>query len=294
LNKAAKAFCSLAFAILSSACSPVGLLNATIPTLGLSITRDVAYAPGPRRGLDIYRPEDTRKTLPVVVFFYGGSWNSGAKEEYLFAASALARQGFVVMVPDYRVYPQARYPEFLQDCAAAVVWAARHAGEYGGDANNLFLIGHSAGAYNVAMLTLDPTLLRDAGGSTEMIRGAVTLAGPFDFLPIVDPQVRVIFAPAGDLMTTQPIHYAAGPHPPMLLLAGADDETVLPRNTIALARALRADNGDVQDKIYPGIGHVAIILSFAPWFRGIAPALRDSVAFIRAHCGVSPTLSRLR
>jgi acetyl esterase/lipase len=219
-----------------------------------------------------------------VVFFYGGSWNSGSKEQYKFAATALARQGLLVMVPDYRLYPQVRYPEFLHDCAAAVVWASRHAGAYGGDVQNLFLIGHSAGAYNVAMLSLEPALLAEAGGATAMIRGAVTLAGPFDFLPIEDPAVQVVFASAEDLTTTQPIDYAPGAHPPMLLLAGSDDKTVYPRNTTALAGALRTEGeGEVAEKIYPGVAHVGIILAFAPWFRWIAPSLADSVDFIRRH-----------
>ncbi len=267
--------------MLLSACSPVELLNATIPTFGVSVTHNVSYAVGPRHTLDIYRPSDSRTDLPVVVFFYGGSWNTGSKDEYLFVATSLARRGLVVVVPDYRLYPQVRYPAFLNDCAQAVVWAAQHAGKYGGDAKALFLMGHSAGAYNVAMLTLDPEYLAQAGGARASIRGTITLAGPFDFLPLTDPEVQGVFSSATDLAPTQPINHVDGHNPPMLLLQGQADDTVYPRNTTALAARIRAAGGTVEDRLYPDVGHIGLVLSFAPWFRGKAPALADSMAFIR-------------
>jgi len=273
----------LAAMALLTACSPVQLLNASIPTYGVSITRNVAYGAGPRHNVDIYRPNDAKGPLPVVVFFYGGSWNSGSKDEYLFVATALARQGFVVLVPDYRLYPQVRYPAFLQDCAEAVAWTIHHAPDYGGDAGNLFLMGHSAGAYNVAMLALDPHYLAQAGGSRDAIRAAVTLAGPFDFLPLTDPEVQAVFSSVAELGPTQPINHVDGHNPPMLLLQGAADDLVYPRNATALAARIRQAGGPVADKLYAGIGHVGLVLSFAPWFRGSAPALADSVAFLRAH-----------
>jgi acetyl esterase/lipase len=274
---------AVAATALLTACSPAKLLNATIPTFGVHVTHDVAYGIGPRHTLDIYRPVDAQGRLPVVVFFYGGSWNSGSKAEYLFVATALARRGLLVMVPDYRLYPDVRYPAFLTDCADAVAWAMRHAADYGGDPSNLFLMGHSAGAYNVAMLTLDRDFLAKAGIARDDIRAAVTLAGPFDFLPLTDPEVQAVFSSVADLAPTQPINHVDGQNPPMLLLQGGADDTVYPRNTTALAAKIRADGGPVEDKIYPGVRHIGIILSFAPWFRGIAPALSDSVAFIRAH-----------
>jgi acetyl esterase/lipase len=272
---------TLAFTAMLSACSPVQLLNASIPTFGVTITRDIAYETGARHSLDIYRPTHPDGVLPVVVFFYGGSWDTGSKDEYLFVATALARQGLLVLVPDYRLYPQVRYPVFLQDCAQAVAWTIHHAAAYGGDPKALFLMGHSAGAYNVAMLTLDPGLLAAAGVSRDAILGAITLAGPFDFLPIEDPEVQAVFAPAADPATTQPINHVDGHNPPMLLLAGTDDHTVYPRNTTALAARIRAAGGPVEDQLYPGVGHIGLILSFALWFHAKAPALADSMAFIR-------------
>ena len=288
LRRRLRGHMAMGAALLLAACAPVDLLNASIGTSGLVITRDLAYGPHDRQTLDIYRPAAAQTALPVMVFFYGGSWNSGSKAEYKFVATALARQGLVVVVPDYRLYPQVQYPLFLQDCARAVVWTAGNIAPYGGNPGALFVMGHSAGAYNAAMLALDPGLLKAAGGSTGMIRGTIALAGPYDFLPLTDPEVQGVFAPAdADLARTQPINYVDGHNQPILLLAGTADTTVQPRNTTDLAARLRAAGGPVQDILYPGVAHIGLVLSFAPWFRGKAPALADSVAFIRAQAAAA-------
>ena len=263
-----------------AACSPARLLNATIPLGGLQITRGVAYGPGARETLDIYRPGT--RAAPVVVFFYGGSWDSGSKADYPFVAATLARRGNVVIVPDYRLYPKVRYPAFLQDCARAVAWTGAHMAQIGGDPGRLFLMGHSAGAYNAVMLGLNPRLLADAGFDRGRLAGVIGLAGPYDFLPMTGPVVRAVFAPAGDGPETQPVNHVDGHAPPMLLLAGSADETVRPRNTEALAARIRHSHGTVDAKIYPGIGHIGLVIAIAPLFRGKAPVLADIEAFIQS------------
>jgi acetyl esterase/lipase len=260
-------------------CSPVRVLNATIPTGGLTIIRDVPYEPGPRHSLDVYRP-DKAGPLPTVVFIYGGAWQSGNKRDYLFVAAALARAGFLVMVPDYRLYPQVQFPGFIDDAAAAVAYARAAAPSWGGDARRLFVVGHSAGAYIAAMLALDPAYLAKSGMSPNDLAGVAALAGPYDFLPIEQPDIQAVFSAAKTPQQTQPIDFVTGRNPPMLLLAGTADTTVLPRNTINLAAAIRAKGGPVQDRLYPGVGHIGIILAFAPEFRGRAPSLADVTRFV--------------
>jgi len=263
------------------ACSPAGLLNATIARAGLAITQDVAYGPDPRQKLDIYRPAGDAK-LPVIVFFYGGSWKMGSKATYPFVAATLARQGNVVVVPDYRLYPQVTYPAFLQDCASATAWVAAHTQQIGAEGHRLFLMGHSAGAYNAAMLALNPDYLTAAGVAPGRVAGLIGLAGPYDFTPSTDPDVHQVFAPAPDA-PTQPITYAGAHAPPMLLLAGDADTTVRPRNTRALADRVRAAGGAVETRFYPGVAHIGLVLAIAPVFQGKAPVLADIQAFIRQH-----------
>jgi acetyl esterase/lipase len=268
-------------------CAPVDLLNATVPTGGVTVTRDIAYGEGPRHMLDIYRP-DTGGPFPVVVFFYGGSWRDGAKGDYKFVATALARHGVLTVVPDYRVYPEVKYPGFVQDGAAAVAWTFAHIAPYGGDTSHLFLMGHSAGAYIAAMLALDPAFLAADGVDRNALAGMIGLAGPYDFLPIEDPDIIPIFA-VHDQQATQPIAHVDGHNPPMFLAAGTDDNTVLPRNTTRLAARIRAAGGPVTDKLYPGVAHVGVIIAVTPLFRGKAPVLDDVLAFIHQHDGSTST-----
>ena len=225
LARRMKGHVAWATALALTACAPVDLLNATIPTGGLTITRDIAYGAGPRRMLDIYRPQQAGAALPVVVFIYGGSWQTGSRTDYKFMAANLARRGLVVVVPDYRLSPEIAFPAFLTDCADAVVWTMRNIADHGGDPRNLFLMGHSAGAYNVAMLALDPQYLAAAGGSRDAIAGTIGLAGPYDFLPIEEDDIKAVFD-TPDKAATQPVNFTDGQNHPMLLLAGDGDTTV--------------------------------------------------------------------
>ena len=261
-------------------CSPAELLNSTVSTNGLSITH-AAYMPGARGGLDIYRPPDAAR-LPIVVFLYGGSWRSGSKEQYPFVAAPLARRGAVVVVPDYRVFPEVAFPNFLRDNAVAIAWVASHAAELGGDPARLFIVAHSAGAYDAAMLALDPSYLLAAGFARSRLAGVAALAGPYDFLPIVDPDIIPVFAPVQDGPLSQPIHFVDGHNPPMLLLTGDADTTVNPRNTAALNDAIKAAGGPVTSKVYHDLGHIGLVTAFAPLFQRRAPVLDDVWAFIQA------------
>lgn len=276
--------------LLLGRCAPVDVLNATIRTDGLSVRRGIAYGELPRQRMDVYRPAHPEGRLPVVVFFYGGSWQSGAREEYRFVAAALARAGMVVAVPDYRLYPEARFPTFLEDSAQAVAFVRARAGGWHGDVQRLFLIGHSAGAYNAAMLALDPRWLASAGMARGDLAGWVGISGPYDFLPIREDDIKAVFAPAaGDMAATQPISFADAQAPRTLLLQGEADHTVLPRNATALAARL---GPRAELRLYPGVGHVGAVLGFAPLFRGRSPVLADVVRFVAATRPVQDTSGR--
>lgn len=264
-----------------SGCSPVSLLNSLAPTAGITEALDVRYGPGERHGLDIYAPHG-RLAAPVVMFIYGGGWKDGDKSNYRFAAASLAAQGFLTVVPDYRLFPQVRFPVFLQDNAEALAWIKNNIGRYGGDPQRVFLMGHSAGAYNVAMLTLGKQWLAAYGLDPDRdLIGAIGLAGPYDFLPLHDPELEDIFAPAGDLRLSQPITFARGDAPPMLLAAGTADRTVLPRNTEHLAAAIRRDGGRVEQRLYPDVNHTKIIGAMARGLRWLAPTMADALVFLR-------------
>jgi acetyl esterase/lipase len=259
-----------------------GAVNATVGQNDVVAQRDVVFDVQHGLALDVYRPRDAHGA-PVVVFFYGGSWKSGKRQWYRWAGEALAQRGLVVVIPDYRKWPHVRMDGFMQDAARAVAWAHAHAGDYGADRSQLFLMGHSAGAHIGALLATDPAWLAAQGMRTSQVSGFIGLAGPYDFLPLKEADYIDMFgATHAAQLRSQPVHYVAGNEPPMLLLQGTSDRIVDPHNATSLANALRRHGDSVELKLYPDIGHNAILFSMSRPFRGKAPVLDDTVRFIHA------------
>jgi acetyl esterase/lipase len=275
---------ALAAAAATTACSSADFLDALVPESGYRLVADRRFRQGPRGCLDLYLPEKASVPAPTVVFLYGGSWRSGEKRSYRFVGQALASRGYAVAIPDYRLFPEVRFPAFLEDNAAAVAWIADHASEFGLDPARLFLMGHSAGAYNAAMLSLDRRWLGASGIDPRRdLGGFIGLAGPYDFLPL-DADVAAILGSAPDLRDTQPISFVAGGEAPMLLATGLADTVVRPENSVQLSQAVRAQGGRAELKTYPGIGHIRLVADIAtPLQTERVPVVEDIVAFLRAN-----------
>lgn len=238
----------------------------------------IAYADGPRKKLDVYTPQNPTGSAPVVFFIYGGGWNHGERTDYQFAGRALASRGFVVVIADYRLVPEVRYPEFLEDNAQAIKWIEDNIERYGGDKRRLFLAGHSAGAYNAVMLALDHSFLRDHG-VTIPIQGIAALSGPYDFYPFEYNEVREAFGTAPNPEGTQPINLVTPDTPPIFLASGTTDPIVRVQNTENLARRLREQGVWVTEKYYEGFGHMEPVLSLGALWRWRMPVLDDVVTF---------------
>ncbi|NIA70803.1 alpha/beta hydrolase [Pelagibius litoralis] len=265
--------CSSLVALLT-ACSGTDLLNGLTPREGYGLEAGIAYGPDDRHRLDLYAPESGEPEA-MVLFFYGGSWESGERGDYRFVGEAFASQGLAVAIPDYRLYPPVRYPAFLEDSAAAVAWAHRH------HKGPLFLVGHSAGAYNAVMLALDDRLLAAEGlRPCDTLAGVVGLAGPYDFLPLTDPALKAIFGPAAGRAATQPVAYVNPKAPPLLLLSGDADTVVRPRNSRILAERQRAAGGKAEARFYDDLGHLRIVGALSRPLRAAAPVLDDIRRFI--------------
>ncbi|MBW1248621.1 alpha/beta hydrolase [Pseudomonas tolaasii] len=279
-SKLLQAF-TLAFAALLAACSPIKVLNALTPSSTFTKTSSIAYGDDPRQKLDLYRPFPAVSSAPVVVFFYGGSWNSGSKDDYGFVGEALASRGMVVVIADYRLYPQVRYPAFLQDGAKAVAWAHAHSADYGADPKRMYVMGHSSGAYNASMLALDPRWLNEVGLSPSIFKGWIGLAGPYDFLPIENRDVQPVFFFPDSPPDSQPINHVSASAPPSLLIASTDDNLVNPtRNTGGLANRLRAAGVPVETFYFSKTSHATLVASLAKPLRWLAPVLDRVTAFI--------------
>jgi len=278
---------AFAAALALAACSPDGTLNALAGSDSYRLTPGIAYGPLPRQKLDVYTPAAAAPAAgwPVVVFFYGGSWRSGERAEYKFVAEALASRGVLTIVADYRLYPEVRYPRFLEDSAAALSYGLEHAGALGGDPHRVFVMGHSAGGYNAAMLALDPRWLGTTRHAPGELAGWIGLAGAYEFLPLgPESPARPVFFHPDYPPGTQAIDYATAGSPKAFLAAPVTDKVVSPqRSTLAMAARLRAAGVPVELKMYEGVTHALLAGAFARPLRGLAPVLDDVTAWISAN-----------
>ena len=264
-------------------CGCADLFYATIGGLGaahgVAATPGLEFDPEHHLSLDVYAPK-TADAAPVVVFFYGGSWEGGKRRWYRYVGDSLASNGIVAIVPDYRKFPDVRFPEFMRDAARAVAWARDHAREFGGDPKRLFVMGHSAGGQIAALLAADKRYLAEVDMRPRDLRGMIGLAGAYAFLPFVDNEPQIFGDDPGGRYDSQPINFIDGDEPPMLLLQGTDDDEVPQHNAEVVAERAQAMDGTAVLKLYPGVGHSSILLSFARGDASQVPALRDTLDFI--------------
>lgn len=238
--------------------------------------------------------QPSAQPLPVVVFIPGGSWNSGDPRDYRFVGRQLARRGFIVINAGYRLGPPGRFPAMVEDGAAALAWVESNAARFGGDPAGVCLMGHSAGAYNAAMLALERQWLGRAGLPEHFVRGFIGLSGPYDFYPFTSDSSRAAFGAVADPAITQPITFARGDAPPMLLLSGDSDTTVKPRNSLALGKAIEQAGGKVQVVVVEGLNHADTIKLLAAPFNRDTRVLDPVLEFLSAHCRASSPVQPAR
>ncbi|MGV3510977.1 MAG: alpha/beta hydrolase [Novosphingobium sp.] len=246
----------------------------------IQLVADERYGRDPAQKIEMFVPRGAKGTLPIVVFVHGGSWASGDPHDYRFIARTLCAQGYAVVLAGYRLYPQAKFPGMLEDGAAALRWVQDKAARYHGDPARMALLGHSAGAYNVVMLTLDPQWLNGVGLDTRVIRGTIALAGPFDFLPLDSPATIHSFGDAPNLASTQPVNFARKDAPPLLLVTGDADTRVKPRNSRELAKRMSDAGAPTAPVLLEGVSHESIIMMFARPFSSDTRVLDTVLPFL--------------
>ncbi|MEY4917232.1 MAG: hypothetical protein RL616_1145 [Verrucomicrobiota bacterium] len=266
-------------------CTNFQYLNFTVSHRGYVPARNLAYGSDARQKLDVFVPESVKPNGKVVVFFYGGSWRVGSKNDYRFVAQALTSRGFITVLPDYRLYPQVTFPAFIEDGAAAVRWTRDNISKFGGDPNQIYLMGHSAGSHTAAMLTLDAHYLKAVGLNRNLIRATAALSGPYDFPSF--PENRLVFGRATNDATIdpniEPINFVDGQQPPMLLVHGLRDTLVKPSNAVNLTTRIRQTGGDVEFIAYPKRGHGGVLLALAWPNQWLCPVLADVTDFFNRH-----------
>jgi len=268
--------------LLLAGCSSAEFFVANAPARFSRVERrpDIPYGTERRQTLDVYAPR-MAVDRPVVIFWYGGSWIEGNKDEYRFVGTALANQGFVAVLPDYRLYPQVTFPAFDEDGARAVAWVEQHIREFGGDPNHIVLMGHSAGGHTAAFLAFNHAFLERFGANSRDIAGLIGLSGTYVFVPDTD-ELRAAFPPPYTTSDWQPIRFVDARAPPTLLLHGLADKEVLPQEAIELDDALMRAHVPVQMHLFAHRGHADTVAPFAWLARWRTPVVREAAAFIRS------------
>ncbi len=245
------------------------------------VAKDVPFGRDVRQQLDIYVPIEAKSRIPIVLFVYGGSWSDGNRSNYEFVGRAFAASGYLTLVMDYRLHPEHKFPAFVEDVALAISWAEHQGARFGGDPSSIFVVGHSAGAYNASLAILDSRYLKDANANPSAVRGVATLAGPFDFLPLDTDVTIATFGSVNDLASTQPINFVRPDSPPFLLLSGIADTTVYPKNSRTLAQRMKGVGASVETKEYKDMNHTGILIALSkPMRKETSPVLRDILTFL--------------
>ena len=241
----------------------LALIN-LITCLGASTKITQSYGSHPRQVLDWYRGKG--KNRPLVIFFYGGSWQMGRRSDYRFVAGSLLDIGCDVVIPDYRLFPEVRFGKIIADARASVDFIL------GQRDKPVFMMGHSAGAQLAALLTLD--------SHRDHVLGFIGLAGPYDFYPFTEKQHWDIFAPASEYCKSQPVNYVNPSAPALFLLHGENDLRVRRGHSKSLMEKQRNVGGKADRKVYAGMGHIGIVLSLFRFHRHRSTVVSDIHKFI--------------
>jgi len=271
------------------------IFNAAVEERGVKVQNDIAYGTGSRQKLDVYEPlsaagadgKAAPQDGPIAIFLYGGSWQQGERAIYEFIGRALAKKGVTTVIPDYRLYPEVKFPAFMDDAADAYAWVARTlAKRTDGTSRPIVLTGHSAGAHMAALLTFDANYLSRRGKDIPTPAVLIGLAGPYAFDPTTWPSTKDVFADVKNPDTARPIAYAKRGGPPTLLMHGTADDTAKISNMRDLARTLKASGSTVQTLEFDKIGHLSILTSIAKPLRGWAPTLQAMIEFMMRHAAL--------
>ena len=257
------------------------LINTAIGTVShAQPIANIAYGDQPWQRLDVYPQE---KAAPVLVFIHGGGWWHGNKAQYFFAADTFHRLGYTVVLPDYIKHPdqRAKFPSFIEDAALAIAWVKANIAQYQGDASNIFVAGHSAGAHTALMLATDKQYLQRAGLSPADLRGVAGIAGPYSFTPDSEAAMAV-FGPSERYPLMDIFNYVDGDEPSTLLLHSKSDEQVGQYNQEGLAQRLQNAGVDVETVLYDDYSHVDIVLKLHPWFTRNQTVAADIHRFFSA------------
>ncbi len=260
----------------AQAFSALAIVNGLTSSDGVGVSKNILYGDEPSQDLDMYYPKPLAKamkseraitdTYPMIVFVYGGSWESGTKEEYAFVGQSLAQAGYITAVINYRKAPEHVYPDFVEDTAKAIAWSFDNAASFHADPKRIAVVGHSAGAFNAIAAVSDEDFLAPYGIKPDDIKAVVGIAGPYsyDFRKFDSASAFPANATPNEVM---PDNHIKGEQPPYLLLTAENDKLVYDTNTIKMTKALKDYGATVENGVIEGASHATSIGAMAPPLR---------------------------
>jgi acetyl esterase/lipase len=221
--------------------------TAAAETYAVRVVRDVAYLQGAgyandKDKLDIYLPEG-RRNAPVIVSYYGNQLMGGDKSEDAYIGRRFAAAGFVTVVVNYRLSPVVSHPAHVHDAAASFAWVKRHIAEYGGNADKVFIIGYSAGAYLAALLSTDARYLAAHNLSPRDILGTVPVSAFYwvERRGVAPDRDRSVWGNDRNVwIDASPAHHLEAGAPPMLILYAERDEDWRREQNVEFAATMKA------------------------------------------------------
>ena len=252
--------------LLVSGCTKVGLFAANVPARFNTAQeyKDLVYDEKTGQALDLYVPAEQQEKRPVLVFFYGGRWTDGDKAQYRFIADAFTKEGYIVAIPNYRKYPNVKFPAFVEDGASAIAWLHDNVAQYKGSPDQIFVAGHSSGAHIGALIATDPAYLDAYNLKRSTIKAFAGLSGPYAFVPKAE-DLKDMFGPPERYPLMRAPNFVDGKQPPMLLIHGLQDTIVVLENAEKLKRAVDENDGIAVLKTYKHLNHVETVGSLM-WF----------------------------
>ncbi|MFT4713489.1 MAG: acetyl esterase/lipase [Candidatus Azotimanducaceae bacterium] len=259
------------------------IINAAARSGGYRVKRGISYGPACRNQLDHYVLSndgiETTHLRPLVLFIYGGNWQSGHRRDYRFVADTLCSIGCDVVVPDYRLYPEVRFSDMLKDVCLATTWVMQN--DEIDKRRPIYIMGHSAGAQLGSLVCLNRDLLSHIPNVEQRIAAFIGLSGPYDFFPYTEERHWDLFGPEEQYPLSQAVNFVRAEAPPLYLLHGKEDNRVRRGHSKSLMEKQIAAGGHASREVYEGVGHVDMVVSFSVFHRRSSQAIKDIEKFLR-------------
>lgn len=255
-------------------------------TGGQKVVRDIAYGDHPRQTMDIYAPTQNPQPFSMV-FLHGGSWQFGSKDEYAFVGRVFARAGIAVAIVNYQLYPNVRFPTFVDDIALALAWLQKQGLSYHFNAENILLMGHSAGAHIACLVAMDSQYSARHGFSLNAIKGVVGLSGIYTFRPEASAFFCNVFQARSEsgFLGVKPVEFLAQGGVPLYLLHGRKDQTVACRSAERMYKNAMLVGHPVKLKVYESYGHTATLLDLLSFRKNHPQMMSDIIGFAKECLG---------